>query len=121
MGAGAVRAGDHAHAAIVPGHLVEREPRRDDGWRIQPEIGVILMPAHELAVLWVLDPEPRCHDEQVWSGEVGNGADQARMAGEPPGPIEVEMAFDMDGFDRRAAGLRLERFQLPAAFGRLRR
>jgi len=119
VGAGAVRAGDHAHAAIVPRHLVEREPRRDDGWRLQSEIGVVLMPADELAVLRILDPEPRRHDEQVRSGKIGNGTDEARMTCEPPGPVKVEMAFDLDGFDGRATGLRLELFQLPAAPSRL--
>ena len=37
------------------------------------------------------------------------------MAREPPCPFEVEMTFDVDSLDRRAAGLGLVGLKLPAA------
>jgi len=40
------------------------------------------------------------------------------MAGEPPGPVEVEMALDVDGLDSRAPSLSLVGLELPAAIGR---
>src|SRR6516164_8255674 len=107
VGAGAMRTRNSAHAAVVARDLVECEPGRDDGRRLQPEIGVVLMPAHELAVLRILDPEPRRHDEQVWAREIPDRAEEARMTGEPPGPVEVEVPLDVDCLDRRAAGLGL--------------
>src|SRR6516165_1386719 len=119
VGAGAMRTRNSAHAAVVARDLVECEPGRDDGRRLQPEIGVVLVPAHELAVLRILDPEPRRHDEQVRARKVRDCAEEARVTGEAPSPVEVEMPLDVNCLDRRTAGLRLVGLEPPAAVGGL--